>query len=161
MVDVGDNAPDFCLANEDDQEICLKDYHGKWLILYFYPKDNTSGCTKEAMDFSEKRDSLRGLDAEVVGISRDSPSSHKKFREKYRLSISLLSDQDHRVAEAYGAWALKKMYGKESLGIVRSTFLIDPEGQVAHIWRKVRVLDHAKAVMNTLGNLIIKDKAKQ
>jgi peroxiredoxin Q/BCP len=156
MVEVGDAAPEFCLPGApgaSDQEICLKSYLGKWLVLYFYPKDNTSGCTREAVDFTAILPELRELGAEVVGISRDSPAGHGKFAEKHGLQVVLLSDQDHKVTEAYGAWALKKMYGKESFGVVRSTFLIDPKGQIARIWRKVKVDSHADIVKKTLQEL--------
>ena len=132
MVEIGDAAPQFCLPGTEGQEVCLDDFKGKWLVLYFYPKDNTSGCTREAVDFTLALPTLINLGAEVLGISRDSPASHKKFAEKHDLRIKLASDADHKVTEAYGAWALKKMYGKESYGVVRSTFLIDPQGKVAH-----------------------------
>jgi peroxiredoxin Q/BCP len=127
-------------------------------VLYFYPKDNTSGCTREAVDFTQALPILKSLGAEVLGISRDSPASHKKFTEKHSLEIKLASDTDHKVTEAYGAWALKKMYGKESYGVVRSTFLIDPQGKVAHAWKKVSVKGHAEAVAEKLRQ--IKEDAK-
>jgi peroxiredoxin Q/BCP len=153
MVEVGDTAPKFCLPASVGAEVCLESYRGKWLVLYFYPKDNTSGCTREAVDFTAALPELHGLGAEVVGISRDSPASHEKFAEKHGLKVLLLSDQDHKVTEAYGAWALKKMYGKESYGVVRSTFLIDPNGRIARIWRMVRVEGHADIVKKTLREL--------
>ena len=153
MVEVGDAAPEFCLPGGDEQEICLKSYQGKWLVLYFYPKDNTSGCIREAMDFTAALPALRDLGAEVLGISRDSPASHKKFAEKHGLGVKLASDQDHEVTEAYGAWALKKMYGKESYGVVRSTFQIDPQGKIARIWRKVAVKGHVDAVIESMQAL--------
>jgi peroxiredoxin Q/BCP len=150
MVEIGDAAPQFCLPGMDGQEVCLDDFKGKWLVLYFYPKDNTSGCTREAVDFTLALPTLNSLGAEVLGISRDSPASHKKFAEKHSLEIKLASDADHKVTEAYGAWALKKMYGKESYGTVRSTFLIDPQGKVAHAWKKVSVKGHVEAVAEKL-----------
>ena len=153
MVDAGDTAPDFCLPGAEGQDICLKDFEGKWLVLYFYPKDSTSGCTREAVDFTAALPQLSDLGAEVLGISRDSPASHRKFAEKHALGLKLASDVDHKVTEAYGAWALKKMYGKESYGVVRSTFLIDPLGKVAHAWRKVSVKGHAEAVAKKLGDM--------
>ncbi|HUS75381.1 MAG TPA: peroxiredoxin [Methanothrix sp.] len=153
MVVVGDVASQFCLPGEGEQEICLKSYLGKWLVLYFYPKDNTSGCTREAVDFTAALPALLDLGAEVLGISRDSPASHKKFAEKHGLGVKLASDQDHKVTEAYGAWALKKMYGKESYGVIRSTFLIDPQGKIARIWKKVSVKGHADAVIKALQDL--------
>ena len=158
MVEMGDAAPQFCLPGMDGQEACLDDFRGKWLVLYFYPKDNTSGCTREAVDFTQALPILKSLEAEVLGISRDSPASHKKFTEKHSLEIKLASDADHKVTEAYGAWALKKMYGKESYGVMRSTFLIDPQGKVAHAWKKVSVKGHAEAVAEKLRQ--IKEDAK-
>ena len=153
MVDIGDAAPQFCLPGMDEREVCLDDFKGKWLVLYFYPKDNTSGCTREAVDFTLALPTLINLGAEVLGISRDSPASHKKFIEKHGLGIKLASDADHKVTEAYGGWALKKMYGKESFGVVRSTFLIDPRGKVAHAWKKVSVKGHAEAVAKKLKEM--------
>lgn len=153
MVEVGDAAPEFCLPTSASGEVCRESYRGKWLVLYFYPRDNTSGCTREAVDFTVALPELRGLGAEVVGISRDSPASHGKFAEKHSLQVMLLSDQDHKVTEAYGAWALTKMYGKESYGVVRSTFLIDPQGRIARVWRKVRVEGHVDIVKETLQEL--------
>ena len=153
MVEVGDAAPEFCLPGGDEEEICLKDFQGKWMVLYFYPKDNTSGCTREAVDFTAALPALQDLGAEVLGVSRDSPASHRKFAEKHDLSLKLASDQEHKVTEAYGAWALKKMYGKESFGVVRSTFLIDPQGKIAHIWPKVKVDGHAEDVIGVVRSL--------
>ena len=115
MVEVGDAAPEFCLPASASREVCLESFQGQWLVLYFYPRDNTSGCTREAVDFTAALPALREMGAEVVGISRDSPASHGKFAEKHSLQVLLLSDQDHKVTEAYGAWALKKMYGKREL----------------------------------------------
>ena len=153
MVEVGDKAPDFCLPMAGGKDFCLKERKKDWLVLYFYPKDNTSGCTREALDFTAHLPEFHKLDAEVVGISRDSPASHEKFAAKHDLGVTLLSDPEHKVTEAYGAWALKKMCGKESYGAVRSTFLIDPEGKIAHIWRSVKVNGHAEAVKNRLEQL--------
>jgi peroxiredoxin Q/BCP len=156
MVEIGDVAPQFCLPGDSEQEFCLKDYLGKWLVLYFYPKDNTSGCTREAADFTAALPVMRDLGAEVLGISRDSPASHRKFAEKHGLKVMLASDQDHRVTEAYGAWALKKMYGKENYGVIRSTFLIDPQGKIAHVWKKVSVKGHSDAAAKKLRELVQK-----
>jgi len=154
MVEIGDLAPLFCLPGGDEQEVCLKSYLGKWLVLYFYPRDNTSGCTREAVDFTDALPVLRDLGAQVLGISRDSPASHRKFVERHSLGVKLASDQEHKVTEDYGAWALRKMYGKESYGVVRSTFLIDPQGKIAHIWKKVAVKGHAGAVVKRLQDLL-------
>jgi len=153
MVEIGDAAPQFCLPGGDGQEVCLNDFQGKWLVLYFYPKDNTSGCTREAVDFTAALPALRGLGAEVLGVSRDSPASHRKFAEKHDLSLKLASDQEHKVTEAYGAWALKKMYGKESFGVVRSTFLIDPQGVLRAEWRGIKVAGHVDEVLKAAKNL--------
>jgi peroxiredoxin Q/BCP len=150
MVEIGELAPPFCLPGADEQEVCLKDYLGKWLVLYFYPKDNTSGCTREAVDFTAALPVLHDLGVEVLGVSRDSPASHRKFAEKHSLKVMLASDVEHKVTEAYGAWALKKLYGKEGYGVIRTTFLIDPQGKISQIWKKVSVKGHADAVVKRL-----------
>ncbi len=150
---VGDPAPDFCLPDQDGNEVCLKDLRGKWVILYFYPKDNTSGCTKEAIGFTEHLEEIESLGAVVLGVSPDSVKSHVKFREKHNLKVTLLSDPEHKVLETYGAWQLKKMYGREYYGVVRSTYLIDPEGKIAYIWPKVKVKGHVEAVIEKLKEL--------
>ena len=141
---------DFCLPDENGKKICLKDFEGKWIILYFYPKDSTSGCTKEAIDFSEHIDDFKKMNAVVIGISPDSQQSHKKFIEKYNLKIILLSDEEHKVLQKYGVWQLKKMYGREYYGVVRSTFLINPDGKIVHEWRKVKVKGHVEEVLQKL-----------
>ncbi|NOX38255.1 MAG: thioredoxin-dependent thiol peroxidase [Calditrichaeota bacterium] len=150
---VGDQAPDFCLPDASEREVCLKDFRGKWVILYFYPKDNTSGCTTEAVDFTRHLPDYHALNAVVVGISPDSCQSHRKFIDKFGLKVQLLSDPDQRVLKQYGVWQKKKMYGREYMGVVRSTFLIDPEGKVAYIWPKVKVAGHADAVLKKLQEL--------
>jgi len=152
-LEAGDEAPDFTLPGGDGKVVGLKDYRDRWLVLYFYPKDNTSGCTREAADFTAALPALGELNAEVLGISRDSPASHQRFIEKHSLKVALASDPDHKVTEAYGAWALKKMYGKESYGVVRSTFLIDPQGRIARIWRNVKVSGHVDAVLKSQSEL--------
>ncbi len=139
MLEVGTKAPDFCLQNQDEVEICLRDLRGKWVVLYFYPKDNTPGCTTEACDFTEQLPDFEGLDAVVLGVSADSPKTHRNFIAKHDLKITLLSDPDHEMMESYGVWRLKKNYGKEYMGIVRSTYIIDPEGKVAAVWDNVKV----------------------
>ncbi len=139
MLEVGTKAPDFCLQNQDEVEICLRDLRGKWVVLYFYPKDNTPGCTTEARDFTEHLPDFEGLDAVVLGVSADSPKTHRNFIAKHDLKITLLSDPDHEMMENYGVWRLKKNYGKEYMGIVRSTYIIDPEGKVAAVWDNVKV----------------------
>lgn len=154
MLKTGTKAPDFVLENKDHQKISLNQFKGKWIVLYFYPRDNTPGCTQEACDFSISIADFESLKAEVIGISPDSPESHSKFADKYDLKVILLSDPDHKVIEGYGCWGLKKMYGKESMGVVRSTYLIDPEGKIAASWEKVNVKSHIDEVRNKLKELI-------
>ena len=146
----GDTAPDFCLPNSEAREVCLKDLRGKWVALYFYPKDNTKGCTKEALEFTKLKSEFEGMRAVIIGISPDSVESHRKFRERHALPILLLSDPDHKALEDYGVWRLKQMYGREYHGVVRSTFLIDPDGKIAEMWTKVKVKGHAETVQCAL-----------
>ena len=150
---IGKKAPEFCLPDKDLKQHCLKDYKGKWVVLYFYPKDNTSGCTKEAVGFSEKKEEFEKLNAVIMGISKDSPKSHAKFIEKHNLKILLLSDEEHKVLESYGAWGIKKNYGKEYYGTIRSTFIIDPDGIIRKAWKNVRVKDHVENVLVSLKEL--------
>ncbi len=152
-LEIGSPAIDFCLPDKDENEVCLKDFKGKWIVLYFYPKDNTSGCTREAKDFTALLNEFEKHNATIIGISPDPPKRHISFIIKHELKVLLLSDTDHKVLEQYGVWQLKKMYGREYYGIVRSTFLIDPEGKIAYIWRKVRVKGHAEAVLQKLIEL--------
>jgi peroxiredoxin Q/BCP len=149
----GLKAPEFCLTDKDEKPVCLKDSLGKWVVVYFYPKDNTPGCTTEACDFTERLADFEGLDAAVIGVSTDSPASHRKFADQHKLTITLLSDPDHKVIEAYGAWQPKKFMGKEFLGTVRSTFLVDPKGNIAHTWPQVKVWGHADEVKAKLTEL--------
>jgi peroxiredoxin Q/BCP len=153
LIQIGDQAPDFCLEDPGKGEICLKDLMGKWVVLYFYPKDNTKGCTLEALEFTAAEEDFEAKNTVILGVSADSLKSHKRFKEKHNLSITLLSDTEKKALQAYGAWQLKKMYGREYMGIVRSTFLIDPEGKIAHIWPKVRVAGHVEDVMERLLKL--------
>lgn len=153
MVASGEHAPDFCLPNQDGQEVCLSSYRRKWVVLYFYPKDNTSGCTREACDFSDSIVTFSGLDAVVLGVSPDSVKSHANFAKKHGLKVLLLSDPDKKVLESYGVWREKKMYGRAYMGVVRSTILIDPEGRVAHVWDGVKVPGHVNAVSARLAEL--------
>ncbi|GAB6076927.1 thioredoxin-dependent thiol peroxidase [Desulfurobacterium crinifex] len=152
-LNIGDKAPDFCAPDESGKEICLKDFEGKWVVLYFYPKDNTPGCTREAQDFTEKLEEFEKLNAVVVGISPDSVESHKKFKEKKNLKVILLSDPERKVIESYDVWKLKKMCGREYYGVVRTTYLIDPEGKIAYVWKNVRVKGHVDAVKKKLEEL--------
>ena len=153
MLKVKDSAPDFCLPDQNDNEACLKNFQGKWVVLYFYPKDNTPGCTVEACDFSDGLAGFEELDALVFGVSPDSTKSHRNFIEKKGLKITLLSDPEHKVLESYGVWQEKSMYGKKYMGVQRSTFLIDPQGRLAHIWPKVSVKGHAAQVKSKLEEL--------
>ncbi len=153
MVEEGKKAPEFCLPDQQGKEHCLSDYKGKWVVLYFYPRDNTPGCTTEALEFTALLEEFEKLNAVVIGISKDSVDSHKRFVEKHGLKVILLSDPEKKVIENYGVWQLKKRYGKESYGVVRSTFLIDPEGNIAKVWRNVRAKGHAQKVLETLKQL--------
>jgi peroxiredoxin Q/BCP len=152
-VTVGKSAPSFSLKNQDDETVKLSDHAGKWVVLYFYPKDDTPGCTIEACDFTGGLKAFEKLDAVVLGASRDSTESHRKFIAKYKLKIDLLSDPKHEVLEKYGAWGEKVLYGKKSLGIIRSTVLIDPNGKVAYHWPKVSAKGHADAVKEKIAEL--------
>ena len=151
---IGEKAPDFCLPDYQGKKHSLKDFRGKWVVLYFYPKDNTSGCTREAKEFTDAKDEFEKLNAVIIGISKDSPKSHEKFINKHNLNILLLSDEEHSVIEAYGAWGKKKRYGKEYFGTVRSTFLIDPEGRIVKVWKNVRVNGHVDDVLKTLKEVV-------
>ncbi|MCE1247950.1 MAG: thioredoxin-dependent thiol peroxidase [Firmicutes bacterium] len=149
----GQEAPEFTLPNQDEQEVALSSMKGKWVVLYFYPKDNTSGCTLEARDFTSQLPGFRELDADIIGISPDSCKSHRGFITKQDLKLTLLSDTEHKVCQLYGAWGVKKMYGKEYEGVIRSTFLIDPEGKIAEVWYKVKVNGHVDQVKEKLTSL--------
>ncbi|MBP1929587.1 peroxiredoxin Q/BCP [Methanolinea mesophila] len=146
-------APGFCLPSADAKEVCLDSFRGKWVVVYFYPKDNTMGCTLEAKGFTDEFDEFARLDAVILGISPDTEESHRKFIGKHDLRITLLSDTGHEVLEAYGVWKKKKMMGREFDGVERSTFLIDPRGNVASAWRKVRVAGHVAEVRETLEKM--------
>lgn len=153
MLDVGKKAPAFTLLDQDGAKRKLSEFAGRWVVLYAYPKDDTPGCTREACDFTAGLAGFEKLDATVLGISRDTPESHAKFAKKHGLKVTLLSDPDHAVLEAYGAWGEKVLYGKKSVGVIRSTVLIDPAGKVAHHWKKVKVDGHAEAVRAKLAEL--------
>jgi len=148
--EIGAEAPEFCVHDQDAKDVCLKDYSGKWVVLYFYPKDDTPGCTKEACQFSEELAEFRGMDAEVIGVSPDSIGSHERFIVKHALKVQLLSDTKREVLKAYGAWREKKAYGKTALGVVRSTFLIGPDGKIVHVWPDVKVKGHVDEVKSVL-----------
>ena len=149
----GRKAPAFTLEDQQGKKVKLSDFNGQWVVLYFYPKDNTSGCTTEACNFSDNILTFEDLNTIVLGVSPDSVKSHEKFAAKYDLKISLLSDPDHKVLEKYGVWQKKKMYGREYYGVVRSTFLIDPDGKIAHIWEKVKVAGHVNEVLKKYAEL--------
>ena len=150
---VGDPAPDFTLTDKDGNPVSLADFRGRWVVLYFYPRDNTAGCTTEAKDFSALLPAFEKEDATIIGISADSESSHARFSAKHDLTITLLSDPDHKALEAYGVWQKKKMAGREYMGIVRTTFLIDPKGIIREVWTKVKVKAHAEIVHQSLCQL--------
>jgi thioredoxin-dependent peroxiredoxin len=150
----GLSAPDFTLTDSEGNAVSLSDYKGKQhVILYFYPKDNTPGCTTQACDFRDSHGEFEKLNAVILGVSPDSEASHTKFIDKHGLPFRLLVDEDHQVAEQYGVWTLKKNFGKEYMGIERSTFLIDPTGTVVKEWRKVRVKGHVEEALETLRQL--------
>jgi len=143
----GDKAPSFSLECDGAKKVSLKDFSGKPIVLYFYPKDDTPGCTKEAIDFTASSSALRKLGATIIGVSKDSVASHDKFKKKHKLAVVLASDPEGKVIESYGAWVEKSMYGRTYMGIERSTFLIDGKGRLAKIWRKVKVPGHAEEVL--------------
>lgn len=150
---VGDVAPDFTLPSDADGEITLSALRGKPVVLYFYPKDNTPGCTTEACDFRDRMERVQAAGATVLGVSPDSLRKHGNFRKKFELNFPLLTDAEKAVHEAYGVWQEKKMYGRTYMGTVRSTFLIDGDGVIRQIWSKVRVKGHADAVIEALEAL--------
>ncbi len=151
MLTEGTIAPDFRLQADDGREISLSDYRGKKVVLYFYPKDNTPGCTTEACSFRDGHSELLAAGAIVLGVSPDSIKSHVNFKTKFDLPFALLSDPDHEVAEMYGAWGEKKMYGKTYMGIIRSTFIIDEQGVIAKVFPKVTPKDHSQQVLEALA----------
>ncbi|MFH1942413.1 MAG: peroxiredoxin [bacterium] len=152
-LDVGDKAIDFCLSDENGEKVCLKQYRGRWVVLYFYPKDNTAGCTLEAVDFTARMYGFDDRSAVVVGVSPDSARIHCSFVEKYELKVKLLSDATHEVMGKYGTWVFKKKRKKEIYCVERSTFLISPEGRIAFVWRNVKVKGHAGNVLQKLSEL--------
>jgi len=151
MVEKGSKAPDFTLATDEGGAVTLSDLKGQKVVLYFYPKDDTPGCTVQACDFRDATPAFEKLDAVVLGVSPDSVESHAKFRKKHGLNFPLLADEDHAVSEAYGVWKEKSMYGRKFMGIERSTFLIDENGTVAEVWRKVSPKGHAEMLQEVLG----------
>ncbi|MEX0922974.1 MAG: thioredoxin-dependent thiol peroxidase [Rhodovibrionaceae bacterium] len=152
-VDIGKPAPNFSKPTDGGGTLSLKDLKGKKVILYFYPKDDTPGCTKEACGFRDSLPDFRGAGAEIVGVSKDSAAKHDKFKDKYDLPFTLVSDEDGAICEAYGTWVEKSMYGKKYMGIDRATFLIDEKGVVRQVWRKVKVPGHVEEVLEAARSL--------
>jgi thioredoxin-dependent peroxiredoxin len=152
-IKIGNKAPKLGAIDEDGARCEVADLAGQWVAVYFYPKDDTPGCTTEACEFSSDLADFEKLGATVVGISPDTPESHRKFRSKHGLTMKLLSDPDHQVLERYGAWGEKSMYGRTYQGVIRSTVLIDPEGRVAYQWSKVKPAGHAEEVRTKLAEL--------
>jgi len=153
MLNVGEKVPEFCLPNQDEEEICFRDIRGRWVVLYFYPKDNTPGCTIEACEFTVAVPDFSELDAMIIGVSPDSPASHRKFIDKKELRLTLLSDEKKSLCNSFGIWQLKKFMGKEYMGVVRSTFIINPDGVVAFAWESVKVKNHVAEVKAKLQEL--------
>lgn len=152
-ISIGNEAPDFTLPKDGGGEIRLSDLKGKKVVVYFYPKDDTSGCTSQAQQFSEAKAEFDAANIVILGISKDSIKSHDKFKTKYDLKIDLLSDEELNAANAYGVWVEKSMYGRKYMGMDRSTFLIDNEGKIAKIWRKVKIPGHIKEVLEAAKSL--------
>ncbi len=151
MLKIGDKAPDFTLQSDTGGEVSLSQFIGKKdVVLYFYPKDNTSGCTKEACSFRDSIQQFNAKDSVILGVSPDSIKSHQNFIKKYGLNFTLLSDPDHKVAEAYGAWGEKSMYGRKYMGILRTTFIIGKDGEIKNVFEKVTPADHAEEVLGKL-----------
>ena len=146
----GSAAPDFCLSDQNSEKTCLKDFKSKWVVLYFYPKDNTAGCKQEAVDFTAAKGEFLKNGAVILGVSKDTVASHQKFIEKAGLTLTLLADPDLTAIKLFDVWQLKKFMGKENMGTVRTTFLINPEGKIAEVWNNVRVKGHVDAVLEEL-----------
>ena len=153
MLSEGDRVPDVKLHGMDGEEMSPADFRGNKLVLYFYPKDDTSGCTREAQDFTALADEFEKAGTWILGISKDSPASHRKFTDKYALRVRLASDPDGTVCEAFGTWIEKSMYGRKYMGIERATFLVDRDGVVKRVWRKVKVPGHAEEVLEAARDL--------
>ncbi|MEN2468067.1 thioredoxin-dependent thiol peroxidase [Ornithinibacillus sp. FSL M8-0202] len=154
-LEVGKPAPSFALPNQEGEEVRLEDLKGKHVVLYFYPKDMTPGCTTEACDFRDNHESFKELDAVIVGVSPDPVASHQKFITKHELPFLLLADEEHKVAEAYDVWKLKKNFGREYYGVERSTFIIDKEGKLQKEYRKVKVDGHVEDALNFIRDNLV------
>jgi peroxiredoxin Q/BCP len=150
MPQPGEAAPDFDLPNEDGEMMTLKDFRGDPLILYFYPKDDTPGCTKEACALRDDYSAYEEAGVAILGVSADSPESHRKFKDKYQLPFSLLADEEHEISEAYGVWGMKKSFGREYMGINRTTFIIDREGMISRVFENVRPAEHSQELLQAL-----------
>ena len=150
QLQIGDKAPEFTLPRDGGTGLSLSDYKGQKLVLYFYPKDDTPGCTKESCGFNENLTTLNALNVQVIGLSKCSVKKHDKFKAKYDLNFPLASDENHDVCEQYGTWVEKSMYGKKYMGIERTTFLIDEDGLITEIWRKVKVPNHVEAALEAI-----------
>ena len=147
---IGDKAPDFSMPSNGSGSVSLADFAGRYLVLYFYPKDDTPGCTKEAIGFTESKAEFDALNTAILGVSKDAPAKHDKFIAKHDLKVALGSDESGEMIESYGVWVEKNMYGKKYMGIERATYLISPDGTILEIWRKVRVKDHVSAVLTAV-----------
>lgn len=150
MLEIGTKAPDFTLQNQEGKEVRLSDFAGKRVVLYFYPRDNTPGCTRQACAFAQNFEGFRSQDVAVIGISKDSVASHQKFAQKYDLPFILLSDPELQAIQAYGVWQEKKLYGKVSMGVVRSTYIIDPQGMIEKVMPKVKPDTNASEILDYL-----------
>ena len=151
QLEAGTKAPEFTLPNQDDKPVSLEDFKGQRVILYFYPADDTPGCTREACQFNDNLAHFQAAGVPVIGISRDDAQSHQRFRNKYGLQFPLLTDADHPVMDAYGAWGEKTSYGQTSIGVLRSTFLVDGQGRIERAWHNVKADGHATKVLEALG----------
>lgn len=151
MPAAGDNAPDFSAPDQNGNTVSLKDFSGKTVVLYFYPKDDTPGCTKEACGFRDDLSAFTGKNSVIIGVSPDDSKSHKKFVDKYNLPFTLLADPDKKICEAYGVWQEKSMYGRKSMGVVRSTFVIGPDGKIAKAFSNIKVDGHVAKVLDSIG----------
>lgn len=152
-IKIGDTAPEFNLFNQNGEEVKMSDLKGSWIVLYFYPKDNTAGCTQEALDFSEYKDRFAEMGVQIYGMSKDSVKSHKSFAEKKNLTINLLSDENIDTIKNYCVWGTKKLYGKEYEGVIRTTYIINDKQEIVYIWKNVKVKNHVEEVLNKLKEL--------
>lgn len=153
MLSLNSKAPNFSAPDQNEKQHSLKDYKGKWVVLYFYPKDDTPGCTKEACNFRDTYHELQSMGVVILGVSKDSVESHKKFAQKYNLNFPILSDPEKEIIETYGAWGSKKFMGRQFEGVKRITYLINPKGQIAKVYEKVNPLTHSKEIIEDLNKL--------